>query len=419
MTVVKSTFAVSSNHIGNSMMWKQRFLPTHEETEDDEMETSTGLVNAIAEETDGGHEARGEVDPNLGFDPLAIACGKAARVGLNTTFTSYAASEGKYVRELSHFSLHGVWAGGSSYDREVGGLTVSEVEAIFDEELGDLQEFSPWMDIHAGIYDNDIDSYVERFGQYGYPFLALQWPSSDGERSFYSLISHANNTQEVFEVVSATAPSSASLSLRKFPMARHVFLKDELEWLQHKSVGPVQLHVSRTHRNLEAVKAHYRNMFGLEPAHELHDAATGVGFVSFWHQVGVEFKERVRVQVIYWSRPDQSATKVHTTAWLESRLEQINADFMRSYTSCWPVWGDNHYTLSQVDASYFEAVRRSYDEAGMGYMLFDDGSGYIFASYFPLPGGFYVELHPSLKTVLSPEGTAPWDDTYCYSFTCR
>merc|ERR1740120_638826 len=133
----------------------------------------------------------------------------------------------------------------------------------------------------------------------------------------------------------------------------------------------VQLHVSRTHRDLDVVKEFYKNFFDLEPVTEMRDASTGVGFVSFWHQSPSTTPDPVRVQVMYWNRPDQSMTKVHTTDWLEQRLEQINAEYMKSYTSCWPVWGDNHYTVIGVNGNYFEKVRQEYDEAGMGYMLFN------------------------------------------------
>ncbi|CAK0805888.1 unnamed protein product [Prorocentrum cordatum] len=373
MSMVKSTFAVSSGRIGNSMQWKQRFLPTYPETEENEPMESTGLESALdsAIATGHGDERHGDWVPDLDFDPLSIACGKAARVRMDSTVTRYQADEDTYVKEMSHFSFHGVWAGGSGYDREVGGLTVSEVEDLFQQGLGDLKEYSPWMDIHAGLYDNDIDSYVERFNDYSYPFLALRWPSAVGERLFYSLISHVNNTQEVFEIVSAVAPSSASLPVTEFPMPRHVFRQEEIEWLQ-RSKGPVQLHVSRTHRDLNVVKAHYKSMFGLDPEHEMHDAGSGVSFVSFWHQVGVTFHEKVRVQVMYWSRSNQAATADHTTAWLEAKLEHINSEFMRSYKSC------------------------------VGYMLFDSG-GSLWTGYFPLPGGFYAELIPN--EAVSPEGT--------------
>jgi hypothetical protein len=418
MSMVKSTFAISSQRIGNSMKWKERFLPTYAETEENEPMESVVLEGAIATSIgdSSGNETHGVMRAVIDFDPLSIACGKAARVRMNSTVTRYQPSEDLYVKEMAHFSFHGVWAGGQGYDREVGGLTVSEVEDLFQQGLGDLNEYSPWMDIHAGLYDNDIDSYVERFQTYGYPFLALRWPSGVGERSFYSLISHVNNTQEVFEIVSAVAPSSASLPVTEFPMPRHVFRQEEIEWLTQTSKGPVQLHVSRTHRHLNVVKTHYKSMFGLEPEHEVHDAATGVSFVSFWHQVGVEFPERVRVQVMYWNRPEQKTMADHTTAWLEDKLEHINAEFMRSYKSCWPVWGDNHYTISNVNATYFEEVRQRYEDAGVGYMLFDSG-GHLWTGYFPLPGGFYAELIP--HDAVSPEGAQPWDDTYCYSFTCQ
>merc|ERR1719382_564303 len=245
--MVKSTFAVSKDQIGNSMTWKQKFLPTFAETEDNEKMESTALEEAIADATTVDEdEANEAVTTDDEFDILSVACGMAARVQVNTTFTKYEISEDQYVREVSHFSLHGVWAGGSGYDREVGGLTVSEVEDIIQQGLGDFQEYSPWMDIHAALYVNDIDNYVERFYQAGPPFLALRWPSTSGGRSFYSLIAHVGNTQEIFEIVSAVAPNAGlpSLPVHPFPLPRHPFQEEELEWLMHESQGPVQLHVS-------------------------------------------------------------------------------------------------------------------------------------------------------------------------------
>jgi len=125
------------------------------------------------------------------------------------------------------------------------------------------------------------------------------------------------------------------------------------------------------------------------------------------------------VQIVYWNRPDQSTVVAHTTAWLERRLEQLNSQYMRSCTSCWPVWADNHYTVIQVPAAYFDQVVKSYIKAGIGYMLFQDSSGHVFTSYFPLPGGTYVELQPVHNSAPAADEDVPvWDGSYCYSFTC-
>merc|ERR1719327_610952 len=118
------------------------------------------------------------------------------------------------------------------------------------------------MEIHTAIYDNDLDSYAAQFSSHGVPVFALRWPAADESYSewpagalrvrpshFYSLIVHVPDTQEVFEIISATSPSDSSLVLREFPMARHVFKQDEVGLLMESS-GPTQLHISRTHYDL-------------------------------------------------------------------------------------------------------------------------------------------------------------------------
>jgi len=154
--------------------------------------------------------------------------------------------------------------------------------------------------------------------------------------------------------------------------------------------------------------------------HEMRDADTGVGFVSFWHQSlsGPMERDVVRVQIMYWNRPDQSMAVAHTTTWLERKLEQLNSQYMRSYTSCWPVWADNHYTVIQVPADYFDGIRTYYKNEGIGYMLFQRG-GRIFTGYFPLPGGTYIEMQPIGYTAPDAEDDVPeWDTSYCFAFTC-
>jgi hypothetical protein len=425
--LTKSTFALSSSHTGKSLAFKRFFFPVMTEEEfggNERSDFSTLVQDAIGK---GAALPDDSEHPASSFDDVAghEACGKTARVRLATVL-----GESDY-HTLSEFHFHGVFADayhGSAESREVGGLTVRDVERIFQEELGDLTEYSPWMDIHVAIYDNDLDSYAHRFLDHSVPVLALRWPSADENlpSHFYSLIVHAPDTQEVFEIISTTAPSDTRLIVRDFPMTRHVFQEEELVPLTHSS-GPTQLHISRTHYDLDAVKAHYQQFFHIDPIYEVRDAKTGVGFVSFWHQTASfpgQERDQIRVQVMYWNRPNQSMTVAHTTAWLDRRLEHINSQYMRSYKSCWPIWGDNHYTVSSVPMIYFQQVQDKYDDAGLGYMLFrkDDVT---FTGYFPMPGGMYLELQV-LGDLPAPEGVRHWKPRneeghyalYCWEFTC-
>jgi hypothetical protein len=437
LALTKSTFALSSIHTGKSLAFKRYFLPVFSEQEviGVERDDFPGLV--------GGAIARGAALPDVSeysseqFDEVSWHedCGKGARVRLSTVLGEARDSGTElYGRGMSHFSFHGVYSEGygvgDSSHREVDGLKVRQVERIFQEELGSLQEYSPWMEIHTAIYDNDLDSYVKKFSSHGVLVFALAWPAAEEvmPSQFYSLIVHVPDTQEVFEIISATAPSDPGLVLREFPMARHVFKQDEVGLLMQSS-GPTQLHISRTHYDLDAVKAHYEHFFNLKPVHEVRNPDTGVSFVSFWHQsVYASSPEAdadvLRTQVMYWNRPDQSTTVAHTTEWLERRLEHINSQYMRSYTSCWPIWGDNHYTVDQATLGYFNSVRQKYDEAGIGYMLFRVGR-YLFTGYFPLPGGMYLELQPLENDVVAPPDAVDWTGEasgtgaiYCFRFTC-
>lgn len=415
LSLTKSTLAVSHDRTGKSKAFKRFFLPVVSESESGEYppekdEFLEEVRRAVAEGAGRPDEWEGAA---LRFDGLSTprSCGQDSR------FRFSVEADG-----MARFALHGTYANGNgSADgsrREVGGLAVRDVEDIFQKELGDLQEYSPWMDVSsAAWFERDLDSYVHRFSTHGVSFLVLRWPSANSEQqALFSLITHVPDTQEVFEIISATAPSDPRVTVREFPMPRHVFGEGELEWLAERTEA-VQLHVSRTHRDLDAVKAHYKAFFDLEPISEMRDPSTGVGFVSFCHQSIGDSYDPVRGQVMYWNRPDQSMTKVHTTAWLESRIEQINAEYMKSYTSCWPVWGDNHYTIIGVNGNYFEKVRQEYDEAGIGYMLFNEGQSTL-GGYFPLPGGFYIEMQPQNPVPESQEGALEWNPDYCYSFEC-
>jgi hypothetical protein len=267
---------------------------------------------------------------------------------------------------------------------------------------------------------------VHKFFSYGASVLALRWPAADGvpPSFFYSLIAHVPDTMEIIEIISATAPSDPRLVVQEFPMARHVFIESDLVALTN-STGATPLHISRSHYDLDAVKDHYERFFQMKPVHEAQDVATGVSFVSFWHQSpiaspGVDV-DTIRTQVMYWNRPDQSMTVAHTTEWLERRLEQFTSQYLRTFT-CWPVWGDNHYTLEKVPGEYFTSVKNAYDDAGIGYMIFRDPAfgPYVFTGYFPMPGGMYIELMPPVGTVYAPADVPTWDSDaqYCYTFTC-
>merc|ERR1740138_832564 len=331
-------------------------------------------------------------------------CGKGARTRLRTVLgMEFNTSTHLYGGLMPAFHLHAVLGEGGYgnfgiSNREVGGFKVRQVERVFQQELGSLDQYSPWMDIHVALWDNDLDAYAHKLLNYGASVLALRWPAiglpADQPSLFYSLIFNTPDTQEILEIISATEPSDPRLVLREFPMTRHVFYSSDLSPLTG-STGATPLHISRSHYDLDAVKEHYWKFFQMKPVFEERNADTGVSFVSFWHQSPLAetegfSAETVHLQVMYWNRPDQSMTVGHTTEWLERKLESLNSEYLRSST-CWPVWGDNHYTIPGAPAAYWNSVKDAYDAAGIGYKVFRK-ENVVFTGYFPLPGGMYLEL---------------------------
>jgi len=428
LTLAKSTLAVSNIHAGKSMAFKRFFLPVVSEQEPIHKERYVFMEIVKKAVQHGAALPDTSEYSSEQFDNVAWKedCGKGARTRLkNVLGEGYDGT----------FSLHGVYAEGygdsGSSHREVGGFKVRQVERVFQEELGSLDRYSPWMDMHVAMWDNDLDAYAHRLLSYGASVLALRWPASglpaDQPSLFYSLIFNTPDTQEIFEIVSATAPSDPRLVLRDFPMTRHVFYSSDLILLTGNT-GATPLHISRSHYDLDAVKEHYWKFFQMKPVFEERNAEDGVSFVSFWHQSplleGFE-ADIVRLQVMYWNRPDQSMTVAHKTEWLERKLESLNSEYMRTST-CFPIWGDNHYTIIGAAVEYYESVRGAYDAAGIGYQLFREGA-YVFTGYFPLPGGMYIEIQAAPNTVYASPDIALWtgDDAltgtgaaYCFPFTC-
>jgi hypothetical protein len=62
--------------------------------------------------------------------------------------------------------------------REVGGFSVRYVERGFQEELGNLADFIPWMNIHFAMWDDDLESYAARLLGHGVAVLVLRWPAA-------------------------------------------------------------------------------------------------------------------------------------------------------------------------------------------------------------------------------------------------
>jgi catechol 2,3-dioxygenase-like lactoylglutathione lyase family enzyme len=378
--ISKNTVAVSEGRVTQCYEWKMKYLPV--EDADDSCQNNK------------------------------CQCGATARVALKTSSAS-----GK-LGVSPGFGIHGVYAAGTGGSRAKasGNLTVEQVEDIFTQQLGDMSQYSPYMDYRLGLQVSSLDSYAAAFKSGNQKYLPLTWTS--GGKTYYSLIVQNPGTQEVFELVADQKPSGVEFQAHDGP--RHAFLGEETVEAGRASA----LHVSRTSRDLATTVAFYKEVFGIDPVDQ--GTSGGAKYAFFQHN------SQATVQIQYWERPQ---TGEHTTQWFEQYLEAVNAEYMTSYKSCWPVWGDNHYCLDsqQLDMS---KIKETYDQKGYKYHLFSmpgrslggrGGRAYgqttrprLGASrggkggngYFELPGGWQMQIDGYWSGSF-PSDADQFNPTYC------
>merc|ERR1719253_1886295 len=249
------------------------------------------------------------------------------------------------------------------------------------------------MDYRLGLLVASLDSYTGAFHRDSVPYLPLEW--AQGGQTYYSVLVQNPNTQEVFELVSKTKP--AGVEFQAYDGIRHHFTEGvEVEAGSHATA----LHVSRTSRDLDTVVSFYKEVFGVDPVSQ--GTSGGAKFAFFQHS------SQATVQIQYWQR-DQ--TGEHTTQWFEEYLEAVNAEYMTSYKSCWPVWGDNHYCLDsqQLDVS---KIKEIYDKQGYKYHLFQMSGGMGGNGYFELPGGWQMQIDGYWSSSF-PSDAGSFQPDYC------
>jgi len=320
------------------------------------------------------------------------------------------------------FGLHGVHAAGVSGARShtSGEISVERMEDILDEVI-DGGTYSPWMDNHFALYRYDIQSLISKFRAGGQTFLVLSW-DADG-LTFYSVIAHVPKSQEIYEFISPQKPTNVD-EIVHFPVARHYF--GGRFQIRAQDNRNVPLHMSQTTRDLTHAVKFFKDVLGLDPVEQttfdggryaIYNLTTDMtstdGTTS---DLNMQYG-----QVQLWERDDAKLGS-HSPAWFDEYVENATfADYSGSLKTCFNVWGDNHFTFYAVSSDFIRRLVARYEERGLPYkefsMLEDWAEGFLFSSYFMLPGGRWIELHPK-EMRPGTIGSEVWDTDYCYTQSC-
>ena len=236
------------------------------------------------------------------------------------------------------FGLHTVAAKGINDCRSTsplsGDLTVADVEAIFDEELGDMSTYSPYMDYNAMLWTpaTTLDSYRQAFDADGVLTLKLQWPCfyDDSETTCYSLIWHIPQSMVTIEIASNQTATPDDFVVEGFP--RHEFVTKELP--THDYAEP--LHDSRAVDDIDEIIDWYDRVLGVSPTATREGADSSVTVV-FAYPSSSKMGHDANIQYVY--RPATGSKSQGTsTSWLQSYWNSVSDKYMTNMTSMWPIW---------------------------------------------------------------------------------
>merc|ERR1711959_646273 len=104
------------------------------------------------------------------------------------------------------FGLHLVSVPGH---KTTGGLSVEEVEAHFNEKLGDMSKFDSFMDFNVVFATSSLQAYKSAFEADGVKYLVGTW-SDNGGKSYSSIIVQVPDSQLILELVQQTSLTLAA-----------------------------------------------------------------------------------------------------------------------------------------------------------------------------------------------------------------
>ena len=132
-----------------------------------------------------------------------------------TTKSSSLALRGRRLQSPGNgFGLHCV---NVSNHLTTGGLSTAEVEAHFNDKLGDMTAYDSFMDYSVSFHTSNLAAYATAFDKDSVPYYAATWASvTDNTASTYSsLIVQVPSTQMVLELISSGTLSGVARTVHE------------------------------------------------------------------------------------------------------------------------------------------------------------------------------------------------------------
>jgi hypothetical protein len=228
-----------------------------------------------------------------------------------------------------------------------GGLTVEEVEAHFNEKLGDMTKFDSFMDFTAILATSSLQAYKSAFDQDGVKYLLGTWVDSNSKQ-YTSLIVQVPNSQLLLELVQQTSLTLAAGELAPLIMEQRVpdsALAQQEQRLSGVGVSDtttdyvVSLGISRAVSTQAMAKLEGFYVSGMGTT-KTHDATEGDVSKKCFLWPGAS------ANICFTSRPDSATSGNFTVGDFEDMLNSVHKTIIDGHPFC-PMdrWFDNHYAV--------------------------------------------------------------------------
>ena len=367
----------------------------------------------------------------------------------------------------------------------------AQVEFLWGEALGSLASYSEWMDHHLAVWAPSLAPYVSKYEATGVAFLPLTWSSRSGKTKYYSILVHAPNSQVVVELISddvsgvdvsrwastaevrhdfealGSPPKTEAGLLNPIHVSRYVADVGEIAQFYEAVLDatPAFLRAARRvfspvcsaataaaaaaaaagagaaaasvavaaaaakiererERPSECVHTPSPPQVLSEAPYDLADAASARivfgGNASLSPRVALQFVQRRALGL-------GGGLAAKSASWFQGYLLETVDHYMRNYTSCWPVWGDNHVAIAlRADGVTLDEVAERL--AALGWTRWHPFKGACKNAtdcgpsdiYLVDPSGFTTQLVSPVPFAQDSLPGADFDDGgfggYCFDF---
>lgn len=282
--------------------------------------------------------------------------------------------EGRRLQDPGNgFGLHCVNVSGHL---TTGGLSTAQVEAHFDEKMGDMKEYDAFMDYSVTLYTSGVEQYAAAFDADSVPYYTTTFQASDdaSAQTYTSLIVQVPHTQMILELTSKKG-LSASRSQKPVHLVHERRLSSnaianidaiaDAEEESGATLSPISVNRAVSAVTMAKLDDFYVKGMGAKKVSD--DSANGVSRKCYlWTGATVD--------VCFTSRPDSATKGSFKVEDFENMLNTVHKNIIVGHPYCQvDKWEDNHYAIDSFSASTSSII--SYINANNVPHICESGGG--------------------------------------------